>query len=227
VTRRLLLVRHGVTTWNREGRFQGHLDPPLDPSGEEEAAHLAQRLVAEEPAPMRIVSSPLQRAAATAGILARALAAAGRAAELVTDARLMEIGQGEWEGHTHVELEQSDPAGYAAWREGGGIIQPPGAETVVAALSRVSTAIDQLVAEAASPLCLVSHGGILRLAAGHLLGLEARRAWSLDVDNASLSRLAREADDGAWRIDAWNDTGHLLGRTALHLDEVEGEPLAL
>ena len=42
---RLLLVRHGVTTWNREGRFQGHLDPPLDPLGVLEATALAARLV--------------------------------------------------------------------------------------------------------------------------------------------------------------------------------------
>ena len=39
--RRLLLVRHGVTTWNRQGRFQGRLDPPLDPLGELEATYLA------------------------------------------------------------------------------------------------------------------------------------------------------------------------------------------
>lgn len=227
MTRRLLLVRHGVTTWNREGRFQGHLDPPLDASGEREARYLADRLVAEEHEPMRIVTSPLQRAAATAGILAQALTDAGRPSAVVPDTRLMEIGQGEWEGRTHAELRQSDHAGYAAWRQGGGMVQPPGAETVMAALARVSTGIEQLVADAESPLCLVSHGGILRLAAGHLLGLTPHRAWSLDVDNASLSRLAREADDGPWRIDAWNDTGHLLGRTALHLDEAEGEPLAL
>jgi len=44
---RLLLVRHGVTTWNREGRFQGHLDSPLDPAGELEAGALAERLVGE------------------------------------------------------------------------------------------------------------------------------------------------------------------------------------
>jgi broad specificity phosphatase PhoE len=73
----------------------------------------------------------------------------------------------------------------------------------------------------------VSHGGTLRLAAGYLLGLATERAWALDVDNASLSRLSRDARGGTWRIDAWNDTGHLLGRTTLHTDEVDGKPLAL
>lgn len=227
MTRRLLLVRHGVTSWNHEGRFQGHLNPALHASGEAEARYLAQRLVAEEPEPIFIVTSPLQRAATTAAILALALTNAGRPTEPLADRRLMEIGQGEWEGRTHAELARADPARYAAWRAGGGMVEPPGGETMAAARARVATSIDQRLAESSSTLCLVSHGGILRLAAGHLLGLEPHRAWALDVDNASLSRLSREGDDDAWRIDGWNDTGHLLGRSALHLDEAEGEPLAL
>ena len=73
----------------------------------------------------------------------------------------------------------------------------------------------------------MSHGGILRLAAGHLLGLAVIEAWALDVDNASLSRLTRQARTEPWRIEAWNDTSHLLGRAPLHEDEAEGTPLAL
>jgi broad specificity phosphatase PhoE len=227
VTRRLLLVRHGVTTWNREGRFQGHLDPPLDAAGEQEARLLADRLVTEEPEPIRIVTSPLQRASATAALLAEALDRAGRAPQVVPDARLMEIGQGEWEGRTHAELVVSDPQRYAAWRSGGGTTQPPGAESIEAAMERVAGVLDELMDPGSQPVCLVSHGGILRLAAGHLLGLALERAWALDVDNASLSRLTHQDGDDGWRIDAWNDTGHLLGRTPLHEDEAEGQPLAL
>jgi broad specificity phosphatase PhoE len=116
VIRRLLLVRHGVTTWNREGRFQGHLDPRLDAAGEQEARLLADRLVAEEPEPIRILTSPLQRASATAALLADALDLAGRRPQLTPDPRLMEIGQGEWEGHTHAELVVNDPERYAGRR---------------------------------------------------------------------------------------------------------------
>jgi broad specificity phosphatase PhoE len=227
VTRRLLLVRHGVTTWNREGRFQGHLDPPLDTAGELEAQLLADRLVAEEPDPIRIVTSPLQRAAATAAALAAALERGGRRPKLTSDPRLMEIGQGEWEGRTHAELAVSDPVRYAAWRSGRGSTEPPGAEAIQMAMERVVAAVNELSRDEGGPVCLVSHGGILRLAGGHLLGLALRRAWALDVDNASLSRLTRVSDSEGWRIDAWNDTGHLLGRTPLHEDEAEGQPLAL
>lgn len=230
MTRRLLLVRHGVTTWNREGRFQGHRDPPLGAAGELEARLLADRLVAEEPDPIRIVTSPLHRAAATAALLADALQGAGRSPQVTSDPRLVEIGQGEWEGRTHAELVVNDPVRYAAWRAGRGATEPPGAESIKAALGRVAAALDELTPDDAQdqqPVCLVSHGGILRLAGGHLLGLTLQRAWALDVDNASLSRLTHAGGAEGWRIDAWNDTGHLLGRAPLHQDEADGEPLAL
>ena len=227
MNRRLLLVRHGVTTWNREGRFQGHLDPPLDDAGVIEARLLAERLVREEPGPLRIVSSPLQRALATATLLADALSAAGRPPEASTDPRLMEIGQGEWEGLTHVDLDRTDADRYAAWRAGGGSTEPPGGEPLEEAQLRVNAVLDELTQQASASVCLVSHGGILRLAARQLLGLDLARAWSMDVDNASLSRLMREDSAATWRLDGWNDTGHLLGHAPQHLDESEGAPLAL
>ena len=226
MTRRLLLVRHGVTTWNREGRFQGHLDPPLDETGVVEARLLAARLAAEELEPLRLVSSPLQRALATARLLAASLTDAGRPTELSEDPRLMEIGQGEWEGRTHAELLESDADRYAAWRADGGATQPPGAEPLEEARRRVAAAVIERTGSGSTPVCLVSHGGILRLAAAELLGLSLERAWSMDVDNASLSRLSRDDGEG-WRLEAWNDTSHLLGRTPPHVDEEDGAPLAL
>ena len=227
MTERLLLVRHGVTTWNREGRFQGHLDPPLDPIGLEQARLLGARLAAEEHGPLRIVSSPLTRASATAELLADALARIARGIEVETHAGLMEIGQGDWSGRTHSEIERDDAEHYAAWRAGGGQVTPPGGETLEAATNRIVAALEEFTPEGATAVCLVSHGGILRLAAGHLLGLPVLEAWSLDVDNASLSRLTRQAADDAWRVEAWNDTAHLVGQAGRLEDQAEGAPLAL
>ncbi len=175
---------------------------------------------------LAIVASPLSRAAETASLVAEAFPPSRRPAVRL-DARLMEIGQGEWEGRTHAELAVEDAARYAAWRARAGMDQPPGAETIDAALARVVAAVDDLLTESSLPLCLVSHGGILRLFARHLLGLEGRRAWAMDVDNASLSVLCRLPNFGGWRVERWNDTGHLLGRTPQHVDESDGEPLAL
>jgi broad specificity phosphatase PhoE len=225
VIRRLLLVRHGVTTWNREGRFQGRLDPPLDPLGELEAAYLAERLAADPSPPPRIVSSPLQRAVSTARILHDRLGAAG---ELELDAGLVEIGAGEWEGSTHAELQARDGQRYAAWRDSGGELEPPGGESLETARARVGGAVDALLESASSRdvLLLVSHGGILRLAAGHLLGLPTASVWDWEVHNASLSTLALDAT-GDWRVVAWNDVGHLQGRPDLDRDEADGQPLIL
>ena len=72
------------------------------------------------------------------------------------------------------------------------------------------------------PICLVSHGGSLRILA-HLL-LELEDVHSLEVDNASIGVLTRTR---SWRLDRWNDTLHLLGQEPSHVDEMEGRPLAL
>ena len=202
MTDRLLLVRHGVTTWNREGRFQGHLDPPLDAIGVEQARLLGARLAAEEQGPLRIVTSPLTRASTTAELLADAFGRTGRRMEVQTHDGLMEIGQGDWSGRTHTEIARDDGERYAAWRAGGGQVTPPGGETLATATHRIVAALDELTSEDGTTLCLVSHGGILRLAAGHLLGLPVLEAWGLDVDNASLSRLTRRPSEAQWQMEA-------------------------
>ena len=227
MTARLLLVRHGVTTWNREGRFQGHLDPPLDPIGIEQSRLLGARLAAEEREPMRLFTSPLTRAAATADLLAAAMHDAGWAVEVESHGGLVEIGQGEWSGRTHAEIARDDAERYGGWRAGGGQVTPPGGEPLQAATERIVAALADLIGDDGTTLCLVSHGGILRLAAGHLLSLSLSEAWAFDVDNASLSRLTRQDPAEPWQIEAWNDTSHLLGRAPLHEDEAEGAPLAL
>ena len=220
--RRLLLVRHGVTDWNREGRFQGHLDPPLSEDGRVEAALLAARLGSDERLrPARIVSSTLARARQTAEPIGAAVGI-----PLETDARLIEIGQGEWEGRTHADLAVSDAERYAAWRRDSGIRQPPGGESIESAAERLTTLVAELTVDGDRwPICLVSHGGTLRILARILLGDAGAARWSFDVDNASLSVCSMT--DRGWRLDRWNDTLHLLGRMATHVDEMEGRPLAL
>ena len=217
---RLVLVRHGVTEWNREGRFQGHRDPDLSEAGRHEAALAAERLMAHEMLrPARVIASSLGRALQTASPIARA---AGVPAE--PDPRLMEIGQGEWEGRTHAELEAEDAERYLAWRRATGIRQPPGGEPIEAATVRVRSVVDELIAsDGASPICIVSHGGTLRILA-HVI-LELADVHSLEVDNASIG-VAALATSG-WRLERWNDALHLLGREPTHVDEVEGRPLAL
>ena len=228
MTQALILVRHGVTAWNREGRFQGHLDPPLEAEGRKQARLLAKRLAADaEERPVRIVSSPLARASQTAQVIAAVLGAGGKAPQVAFDPRLMEIGQGDWEGRSHAQLAIEDAERYAAWRNSAGGRPPPAGEPIAAASKRVRAVLDELLATDGWPVCMVSHGGTLRLAARHLLGLGPRRARTMDLDNASVSVLIRSEDEPIWRVKRWNDQAHLLGRSPLHVDEAEGQPLAL
>jgi glucosyl-3-phosphoglycerate phosphatase len=219
---RLVLVRHGVTDWNREGRWQGRLDPPLSDVGHREASLVAERIVADDDLrPARILSSTLARATETAGIIGRAVGV-----EVEPEPRLVEIGAGEWEGRTHAELEAIDGERYRLWRTTPGY-GPPGGEPLADASDRVRTLLADVHVNETWPVLLVSHGGILRYLARWLLDLTPERAEALDIDNASVSAALR-ADDGTWRLERWNDTLHLLGRERTHVDEAaEGRPLAL
>jgi broad specificity phosphatase PhoE len=224
----LLFVRHGVTDWNREGRFQGHMDPGLSEEGRLEARLVAERIATDgDLRPAGLISSPLSRARETADAILAALGDDDLHLEL--DARLMEVGQGEWEGRTHAELAVEDADRYAAWRTATWNRQPPGGEPIDVAVGRIRTVLDEVIQSTdrarAWPLCIVSHGGTLRLAAHALLEIPIERAWRLELDNASLSMLDRV--NGRWRLVTWNDAAHLLGRALAHVDEDDGEPLAL
>jgi len=226
VSGRLVLVRHGVTDWNREGRFQGHRDPPLSADGLEEARLVAERLAGEPLRPARIISSPLARARQTADAIVAALDDPGIDVEL--DPRLMEVGQGEWEGRTHAELAIDDAKRYAAWKDASDR-EPPGGERIADAIRRVSAVFGEAIRSSdrdrAWPLCITSHGGTLRLAAHALLEKPLEKVWRLELDNASLSVMDRI--NGRWRLVTWNDGAHLLGQAPVHVDEEDGRPLAL
>ena len=216
--RRLVLVRHGITDWNREGRFQGHLDPPLSAIGMREARSVGMRIAADaELRPVRILSSSLARATETAAAIGSACVTS-----VEHDRRLIEIGQGDWEGRTHDEIAVTDAARYARWRSTDAL--PPGGETIEHTTERLLDALAS-IADVEGTVVLVCHGGTIRVLARILLDLSAARSWALDVDNASVSVVTRVA--GSWRLDRWNDTAHLLGRGTTHVDEAEGRPLAL
>ena len=214
-------MRHGVTEWNREGRWQGRLDPPLSDGGRREARMVADRLAADpDLRPVRMLSSTLARASETAAIIGESIGVG-----VEPDARLVEIGAGEWEGRTHEELAAIDGERYRAWRTTPGY-GPPGGEPIPEATERVRALLADVTASGTWPVLLVSHGGTLRILARLLLDLSAERAEAVDIDNASVSSAVRDVG-ASWRLERWNDELHLLGRERTHVDEAEGRPLAL
>lgn len=98
---RVLLIRHGQSEWNADGRWQGQADPPLTDLGRAQAQHAAKALGAVD----AIVASDLQRAAETAEIIAEELGLGA----VVLDVDLRERDAGEWSGLTRAEIERDWP----------------------------------------------------------------------------------------------------------------------
>ena len=154
---RLLLLRHGESTWNVERRWQGWLDAPLTPAGEAQAAARARTLAHESFAPRVIYTSDLKRAARTAEIIA-----AHVEAPVIADAGFRERHGGEWQGHTVAEIDEGWPGMRDAWRRGE-LTAPPGGEEDVDVLERFDAALSRALAQAGHGVVgIVTHHGMLR-----------------------------------------------------------------
>jgi probable phosphoglycerate mutase len=182
VAKRLLLVRHGESIWNAEGRWQGSADPPLSDAGRDQARALAEFL--RDAGVDVIVTSDLDRARETAQIVADAL---GLPAPVV-DARLRERDVGEISGHTREEIEAKWPGLLEKWRTGE-LTKMPGGEDDIT--PRVSAAMQDIAAAPeGTTVLVVTHGGVIG-AIDRWLGTEYRR-----VGNVQGRWLAVDDDGG-------------------------------
>lgn len=204
---RLLLVRHGESEWNAAGRLQGQADPPLSKLGRRQAAHVAARLVDE--GVDAIVSSDLERAVETASALAT-----GVGLEVLRREDLREVDLGSWTGISRFEVERDNPELWRRWRIEG-IEGWEGGEKYADAMVRVGGAISALAAQHLDrTVVAVSHGGSIRLATCHLLGLPAAELGRImSIGNASITEFLVEPD-GTGRLVRLNDNAHLAEVTA-------------
>lgn len=200
----VLLIRHGETVWNGEGRIQGHLDSALSATGRAQAVALGEQL-ADEGIDV-LASSDLGRALATAAAIA-----ATTDLEVVVDSRLRERSFGTLEGRTWPEIAQAFPDDYAHLSRRDPAHRPPGGESAIEFRARVFECVTEL-ALAAPGACLaaVVHGGVLSMFYRHArgLGLDAPRDYTLA--NASINRFALTVD--GWVLESWAEVGHLRGR---------------
>jgi probable phosphoglycerate mutase len=178
---RLLLVRHGQSTWNANGRWQGHADPPLSALGEEQAADAAAHL----PEVDALWTSDLARARRTAEIVAGRLGLPVR-----VESRLRERDAGEWQGHTRAEIEERWPGFLTSGR------RPPGYEDDEALLARVLAAVAEIGAEhEGTSVLVVTHGGIVRTLERHLGDGDSGL-----LPNLGGRFLVRRRDDEGWAL---------------------------
>ena len=151
----LLLIRHGPTVWNGEGRLQGQTDIPLSDAGR---AAVAQWRIPEEFRGYAMIVSPLQRCVETAGMLCCTLTAPPTPR---CDPRLVETSWGDWEGRTLDELRASE-GGAMAVNEGRGLdFRPPGGESPRDVQDRVRPVLAEIAA-AGKPTIAVIHRGVMR-----------------------------------------------------------------
>lgn len=186
-TRRLWLVRHGLTAWNTQQRFCGHTEIPLSVPGKLQARWLARQL--EGKAIAAIYTSDLARARETAEIIA---GQSRQAVAVKVSAAWREMDFGAWEGLTYAKIAEqfkdrlgffTDPEQYS----------PPGGESLVQMQQRVQAELRVLASVENVPLAgdlvIVSHGGPLRVLLCSLLGMPLACQWQLRLDPGSLSAI--------------------------------------
>jgi len=166
----VLLARHGETDWNRESRFQGHADPPLNDLGRRQASELADALGHEELA--AVYSSPLRRALETAEVVA-----ARHELTAIPVEGLREVDVGSWQGLTRDEVEHRFPEQFDRWLEYGQGWDD--GESYEQMGLRVLAALQELAARHdGGRIVALTHGGPIRAALAQAAGIthaEARR----------------------------------------------------
>jgi probable phosphoglycerate mutase len=197
----LLLVRHGQSTWNREHRIQGQLDPPLSDEGRRQAERVAQRFSGRRLA--GFYTSDLKRAAQTAEAIQ---AVTGVSPEPM--AGLREIYLGEWEGLRTEQLAERFPGNWASWNEEPDWDLVPGGEGGALFETRVTAALESILERHQhGDVVAVTHGGVIQVVLHRVLGRASRGLFPFKIQNASISVI--EKREHRLIIGGVNDTSHL------------------
>jgi len=153
---RFVLIRHGRTEWNADGRWQGHADPPLDVVGRGQAEQLAGQLRSH--GIDAIVASDLQRAFETATILGEAIGLSP-----LRDARLRELDVGHWSGSRREAIRLREPDALERFDSGDVDARAGGAETRRELAQRAHAAVAEISAQPPGRcVALVVHSGVVR-----------------------------------------------------------------
>ncbi|HYU20722.1 MAG TPA: histidine phosphatase family protein [Chloroflexota bacterium] len=179
----IILCRHGETEWNREGRYQGKTDIPLNGRGREQARQLAASLRDEPIA--AVYSSTLARAYETGVEIARL-----HGLEVKRDPRLDEINQGLWEGLRREEIVLTHAELHERWLGYPLDLRLPEGETLDEVLSRVRSALDDiLLLHPSHAICIVAHSVSMAVIKHELQGLSLAEALGGLPKNASWERI--------------------------------------
>ena len=198
---RIWLIRHALVEENARAILYGTMDVELCPATLIEQTPMYRALAERLPRPAIWFVTPLSRTRRTAD----AIFAAGYPAQpLIVEPGLIEQSLGEWQGLVHADLPRRLALPAHPFWPLAGTERPPGGETFEEMIGRVGPAIEALAGRhPAQDLVAVSHGGAIRAAVAHCLGIAADNALHLSVQNLSLTRLERHVD--GWRVVCVNE----------------------
>ncbi|MBV8883954.1 MAG: histidine phosphatase family protein [Chroococcidiopsidaceae cyanobacterium CP_BM_RX_35] len=207
---RLLLVRHGETEWNRQTRFQGQIDVPLNDNGRAQSQKAAE-LLKDVPIDFAI-SSPMLRPKETAEIILQY----HPSVRLELQDGLREISHGLWEGKLEAEIEQAYPGELRRWRENPATVQMPQGENLPQVWQRSVAAWQAILASAAAEGLktglVVAHDATNKALLCHVLGLKPDHFWSFRQGNGAVSVIDYpQGLAGLPVLQAMNITSHLEG----------------
>ena len=202
MTTKFILIRHGETNWNREGRYQGQIDTALSDYGRNQGAKITTAL---ESVPIDVCySSPLKRSYDTAK-----MGLGERDITINTDDRLLEINHGAWEGLLASEVEKRWPDILEKWRTTVVDAQMPGGgENIVDVKNRAMEAFEEYAREHEGKTILVAaHDAINKAVLCAILDIDLSKFWQVKQDNTCINVF--EYENGKWRLVLMNSTAHL------------------
>jgi len=203
---RLILVRHGETGMNVQGRYSGRTEVPISERGVAQAAAAATRIAAIGVEVTAIVSSPLGRCLATA----EAISAAVGNPSLRVEPDLVECDFGVWDGRTFTEVRERWPAELNAWLASTSV-SPPGGESFVQVTTRTRRVVAGLLeAYQGETVVVVSHVSPLKIMLRDALGAGDALLHRLYLDPTGIS-VVDTWPDGGVAVRTVNDTAHLAG----------------
>ncbi len=199
----IFLVRHGQTAWNKEERFRGRADLPLDDFGIRQAEAAANKLANCGAA--TIYASPLRRTMMTAEPIA-----AGLGLSIQPSDDLIDIDYGKWQGLSTEEALERDADLYRQWIETPQNAGFPGGEGLQDVRDRVERIIGKVLTEhAGQTVILVSHVVVCRVFICAVLGLDNSHFWQIGQDVNAINTIGMR--EGKLVLNSLNDTCHLKG----------------
>jgi len=179
---KLILIRHPETDWNKQERYMGSADIPLNNKGKKQARAILGYFKNKNIS--AVYSSKLKRALEAANLIAKP-----RNLKVKQDERLNEIDFGEWEGLTFEQVQKKHPGLAREYLSKPQNIKIPGGESFSEFKNRVKASLEKILAKEHGNVAIVSHGGVNRVIICELLKIPFSHLWQIKQDNGAINKI--------------------------------------